>query len=65
MNDEIFGRMWTAHHDRFSADVSRALNGASVKAQRVSAAVPMPLKAMAAVLAMSVTSLIFASQGIA
>lgn len=26
MRDEMFGRMWVAHHDNFSSDVSRGLS---------------------------------------
>ncbi|MGQ0588204.1 MAG: hypothetical protein ACT4N8_01560 [Sphingosinicella sp.] len=27
MRDEMFGRMWVAHHDDFSSDVARGLAG--------------------------------------
>ena len=65
MQDQIFGRMWEAHHDQFSADVSQALSAGAAKARSLFGSVPMPVKAMAAVLAMSVTSLVFATPSLA
>jgi UrcA family protein len=65
MQDQILGRIWDAHHEQFSADVSRAIGAARTKAGGLFGGVPMPLKAMAAVLAMSITSLIFATPSLA
>ena len=65
MQDQIFGRLWEAHHEQFSADASKAIGAASAKARNLLGGVPMPLKAMAAVLAMSVTSLVFATPSLA
>ena len=65
MQDQIFGRMWEAHHDQFSADVSKAIAAGAAKARSLFGGVPMPVKAMAAVLAMSVTSLVFATPSLA
>jgi len=59
MQDQLIGRIWDAQHDQFSADVSSAVGAASTRLRGLFGGVPMPLKAMAAVLAMSVTSLIF------
>ncbi len=64
MQDEILGRLWSDHHEQFSADVGRALDTA-MKGRGRFGGVPMPLKAMAAVLAMSVTSLVFATPSLA
>ncbi|MFN3728072.1 MAG: UrcA family protein [Allosphingosinicella sp.] len=65
MQDQIFGRLWEAHHEQFSADTSKAIGAASAKARNLLGGVPMPLKAMAAVLAMSITSLVFATPSLA
>lgn len=65
MQDQIFGKLWDAHHDQFSADMGAAIDTTVVKARGLFGGVPMPLKAMAAVLAMSVTSLIFATPSLA
>lgn len=61
MQDQILGRIWDAQHEQFSSDFGTALDAAANKARRLFGSVPMPLKAMAAVLAMSVTSLIFSA----
>ena len=65
MQDQILGRIWSDHHEQFSADLGRALDRAAAKTRALGGSVPMPLKAMAAVLAMSVTSLVFATPSLA
>lgn len=65
MQDQILGRIWSDHHDQFSADVSQKLDRAAAKVRSLFGSVPMPVKAMAAVLAMSVTSLVFATPSLA
>jgi len=65
MQDQILGRLWVAHHEQFSSDFGRAIDKAAGKARGFVGAVPIPLKAMAAVLAMSVTSLVFATPSFA
>ena len=65
MQDQILGRLWSDHHDQFSADVGRGLDRAGAKVRSLFGGVPMPLKAMAAVLAMSITSLVFATPSLA
>ena len=59
------GRIWDAHHEQFSSDFGKGLDAAATKVRRLFGSVPMPLKAMAAVLAMSVTSLVFATPSLA
>jgi len=65
MQDQILGRLWSDHHDQFSADVGKVFDRAAVKIGGLVRGVPMPLKAMAAVLAMSITSLVFATPSLA
>lgn len=65
MQDQILGRIWSDHHEQFSADVGQKLDRAAAKARSLLGHVPMPVKAMAAVLAMSVTSLVFATPSLA
>jgi len=65
MQEQILGRDWSDHHDRFNADLGKALDRAAAKVGGVFGSVPMPLKAMAAVLAMSITSLVFATPSLA
>ena len=60
MKDEVDGRLWTAAHEQFSGAVDETLRGASARASRISAAVPTPLKLMAVVLAVSVSTLLLA-----
>jgi len=65
MRDQFLGRLWEAHHDQFSADLGNAIDSGAKKASALFGGVPMPLKAMAAVLALSVTSLLFSAPQIA
>lgn len=65
MQDQIFGRAWSDHHDQFSADLGKLFDRASTKVGGLFGGVPMPLKAMSAVLAMSITSLLFATPSLA
>lgn len=65
MQDQFLGRLWEAHHDQFSADVGKVVDAAAARTRGLLGGVPMPLKAMAAVLAMSVTSLMFATPSVA
>ena len=65
MQDQIIGRLWEAHHEQFSADVGQAVGAAAARARGLFGGVPMPLKAMAAVLALSITSLVFATPSLA
>lgn len=65
MQDQILGRIWNAHHEQFSASLGSALSAASAKVRGLAGDVPSPLKAMAAVLAMSATTLIFSTPAMA
>ena len=58
MRDAMDARIWTEHHDAFSADLARRLDRAAARL-RTRRTDPLPAvgRAMALVLAISVTSL--------
>ncbi len=58
MKDAFLNRMWTDHHERFSADAGRVLDGVRERMRR-SDGDPLPVvaRAMALVLAVSLASL--------
>jgi hypothetical protein len=60
MKDAFLDRMWADHHERFSADLGRALDKVPARL-RASAGDPLPVvgRAMALVLAVSLASLSF------
>jgi UrcA family protein len=65
MRDEIEARLWNQHHEAFSNHVAAGAGRAGTGLGRLNRAVPMPLKLMAAVLAVSVATLTAPSPALA
>jgi hypothetical protein len=58
MKDAFLDRMWADHHERFSADAGRVLDGVRERVRRADGdPLPVVARAMALVLAVSLASL--------
>jgi len=51
MQDEMAGRLWVAHHEQFSQRLGGVVDSAAAGVARLFGVVPMPLRAIAAVVA--------------
>ena len=61
MRDAMEGRLWVAHHERLSEDLSRVVDKARAHFSGSGDPLPIVARAMALVLAVSLTSLSFSA----